>query len=40
MQYDVVVIGGGPVGCAVALAMKNIGLSTAVLETQPKQSKI
>ena len=40
LQYDVVVIGGGPVGCAVALAMKNIGLSTAVLETQPKQSKI
>lgn len=40
VQYDVVVIGGGPVGCAVALAMKNIGLSTMVLETQPEQSEI
>ena len=39
-QYDVVVIGGGPVGCAVALAMKNIGLSTMVLETQSEQSVI
>ena len=39
-QYDVLIIGAGPVGCVAALAMKQIGLSTAVLEVQPQQSKI
>lgn len=38
--YDVVVIGAGPVGCVAALAMNQIGLSTAVLEVQPEQSEI
>lgn len=39
-QYDVLIIGAGPVGCVAALAMKQIGLSTAVLEVQPQESEI
>ncbi len=39
-HYDVVVIGAGPVGCVAALAMKQIGLSTAVLEVQSEKSEI
>lgn len=32
--YDAVVIGGGPVGCAAAIAMADAGASVAVLEAQ------
>ena len=39
-HYDAVVIGAGPVGCVAALAMKQIGLSTAVLEVQSEKSEI
>jgi geranylgeranyl reductase family protein len=33
-QYDVMVIGGGPAGCAAALNLSKAGLKTAVIERQ------
>lgn len=38
--YDVAVIGAGPVGCVTALALKSMGLSIAVLESQPMKTTI
>jgi 2-octaprenyl-6-methoxyphenol hydroxylase len=32
--HDVVIVGGGPVGCAAAVALADTGLSVAVLEAQ------
>lgn len=31
-SYDVVIIGAGPAGCAAALALKDAGLSTAIID--------
>jgi 2-octaprenyl-6-methoxyphenol hydroxylase len=35
---DVVIIGGGPVGCALALALRDTGLQVALLEARPAAS--
>jgi lanosterol synthase len=37
--YDVVVVGGGPVGCASALAFANRGARVLVLEANPRASE-
>ena len=34
MQYDIVIVGAGPAGCACALALKNSGLRVAILDKQ------
>lgn len=34
-DYDVLIVGGGPVGGALALALRNCGLKLGVLETRP-----
>jgi 2-octaprenyl-6-methoxyphenol hydroxylase len=39
-QFDAVVIGGGPVGCVVALALSRCGLKTAMLEAQADRTTI
>ncbi|PZR10944.1 MAG: FAD-dependent hydroxylase [Azospirillum brasilense] len=36
MQFDVAIVGGGPVGLAFAREMAGSGLSLAVIETQPE----
>jgi 2-octaprenyl-6-methoxyphenol hydroxylase len=37
-RYDVAIVGGGPVGAALALAMHGTGMSTIVLEARERQS--
>lgn len=34
-RYDIVIVGGGPVGAAVAIALQDSGLTTLVLEARP-----
>ena len=38
MDFDVIVVGGGPVGASLALALKAAGLQLAVVDTQRPQS--
>ncbi len=37
-QYDIAIIGGGPVGAALALALRDSGLKICVLEARPKNA--
>jgi 2-octaprenyl-6-methoxyphenol hydroxylase len=39
MQHDVVIVGGGPVGGALALALAPTGLSVLVLEARSEQAR-
>ena len=38
-SYDVVVVGGGPTGCAAAIAHARRGASVLVLEADPRAAK-
>jgi 2-octaprenyl-6-methoxyphenol hydroxylase len=37
-EYDVLIVGGGPVGAALALALRGGGLAVALLEAKPPQA--
>ena len=38
LDYDVLIVGGGPVGAATALALRGAGLSVGLLETRGAQA--
>ena len=34
-DYDIVIVGGGPIGAALAIALQGSGLAVLVLEARP-----